>query len=54
MIQTFFEKIVDDYKSGKETEDLAATLEKAYAESLEPYHGWMAKQLFGVESKKYK
>lgn len=48
MISLFFEKIVHDYKAGKCTEDLAAFLSKSYKESLEPFHGWMARQLFGV------
>ncbi|XP_043469315.1 glycolipid transfer protein A [Leptopilina heterotoma] len=46
MIQLFFEKIVQDHKSGQATEDLVACLKKSYKESLEPYHGWMAQQLF--------
>ena len=48
MIQLFFEKIIHDYKNGKITEDLVACLKKSYKEALEPYHGWMAQQLFGV------
>ncbi|XP_051153697.1 glycolipid transfer protein [Leptopilina boulardi] len=48
MIQLFFEKIVQDYKSGQITEDLVACLKKSYKEALEPYHGWMAQQLFGL------
>lgn len=48
MILLFFEKIVDDHKAKKATEDLVAFLKEAYHETLEPYHGWMAQQLFGV------
>ncbi|XP_033219838.1 pleckstrin homology domain-containing family A member 8 [Belonocnema kinseyi] len=48
MIQLFFEKIIQDYKTGNITEDLVASLKKSYKESLEPFHGWMAQQLFGL------
>lgn len=48
MILLFFEKIVEDHKAGKATEDLVAFLKEAYKETLEPYHGWMAQQLFNV------
>lgn len=48
MILLFFEKIVEDNKAGKTTEDLVAFLKEAYKETLEPYHGWMAQQLFNV------
>lgn len=48
MILLFFEKIVVDHKAGKTTEDLVAFLKEAYKETLEPYHGWMAQQLFNV------
>ncbi|XP_032668563.1 glycolipid transfer protein [Odontomachus brunneus] len=51
MILLFFEKIVDDHKAGKATEDLVAFLKEAYHETLEPYHGWMAQQLFGFLSR---
>jgi len=48
MILLFFERIVEDHKAGKATEDLVAFLKEAYKETLEPYHGWMAQQLFNV------
>ena len=48
MIQLFFEMIIQDYKTGKITEDLVASLKRSYKEALEPYHGWMAQQLFGA------
>lgn len=48
MIQLFFDKIIEDHKTGKASEDLVAFLKRAYKEALEPYHGWMAQQLFGV------
>ncbi|XP_043267450.1 pleckstrin homology domain-containing family A member 8 [Venturia canescens] len=51
MIHSFFEKIVQDCQAEKGTEDLVAILKKSYEESLEPYHGWMAKQLFGLLSR---
>ncbi|XP_070171854.1 putative protein PLEKHA9 isoform X2 [Polyergus mexicanus] len=51
MILLFFEKIVDDHKAGKATEDLVAFLKEAYKETLEPYHGWMAQQLFNLLSR---
>ncbi|KAL6422970.1 hypothetical protein ACFW04_010460 [Cataglyphis niger] len=51
MILLFFEKIVEDHKAGKTTEDLVAFLKEAYKETLEPYHGWMAQQLFNLLSR---
>lgn len=48
MILLFFERIIEDHKAGNVTEDLVAFLRKAYKETLEPYHGWMAQQLFNV------
>ncbi|XP_012282390.1 glycolipid transfer protein [Orussus abietinus] len=51
MILLFFEKIIEDHKADKATEDLVAFLKKSYKEALEPYHGWMAQQLFGLLSR---
>lgn len=48
LILLFFEKIVETHKNGEPTEDLVAFLREAYKETLEPYHGWMAQQLFNV------
>ncbi|XP_015605495.1 glycolipid transfer protein [Cephus cinctus] len=48
MIQLFFEEIIEDHKAGRRTEDLGAFLKKAYKEALEPFHGWMAQQLFNL------
>lgn len=48
MILLFFEKIIEDHNTGKATDDLVAFLKEAYKMSLEPYHGWMIQQLFGV------
>lgn len=48
MILLFFEKMIEDTKTNAPTEDLVAFLKKAYKEALEPYHGWMAQQLFDV------
>lgn len=48
MILLFFEKIVETHKTEEATEDLVAFLREAYKETLEPYHGWMAQQLFNV------
>ncbi|XP_057327068.1 putative protein PLEKHA9 isoform X1 [Microplitis mediator] len=53
MIQLFIDKIVKNSKAvpaktGNEAEDLVASVKDSYKESLEPYHGWMAQQLFGV------
>jgi len=48
LILLFFEKIVEAHKAGEATEDLVAFLREAYKETLEPYHGWMAQQLFSV------
>ncbi|KAK1122014.1 hypothetical protein K0M31_009862 [Melipona bicolor] len=50
MILLFFEQIVEDAKTTTPTEDLVAFLKKAYKEALEPYHGWMAQQLFDLLS----
>ncbi|OAD52308.1 Pleckstrin homology domain-containing family A member 8, partial [Eufriesea mexicana] len=51
MILLFLEKIVQDTKTGTPTEDLVAFLKKSYKEALEPYHGWMAQQLFDLLSR---
>ncbi|XP_048509276.1 glycolipid transfer protein isoform X2 [Athalia rosae] len=51
MVHLFFEKIVEDHKTGNTTEDLGAFLKRSYKEALEPYHGWMAQQLFGLLSR---
>ncbi|XP_076679381.1 pleckstrin homology domain-containing family A member 8 [Andrena cerasifolii] len=51
MILLFFEKIVQDTKTGTPTEDLVAFLKKSYKEALEPYHAWMAQQLFDLLSR---
>ncbi|KAH0954860.1 hypothetical protein HN011_010162 [Eciton burchellii] len=51
LILLFFEKIIEDHKAGKATEDLVAFLREAYKETLEPYHGWMAQQLFNLLSR---
>ncbi|KAG7206564.1 hypothetical protein KM043_000252 [Ampulex compressa] len=51
LILLFFERIVQDSKLGNATEDLGAFLRKSYKEALEPYHGWMAQQLFGLLSR---
>ncbi|XP_057327069.1 putative protein PLEKHA9 isoform X2 [Microplitis mediator] len=53
MIQLFIDKIVKNSKAvpaktGNEAEDLVASVKDSYKESLEPYHGWMAQQLFGL------
>lgn len=50
LILLFFEKIIEDHKAGKATEDLVVFLREAYKETLEPYHGWMAQQLFNVRA----
>ncbi|XP_024870167.1 glycolipid transfer protein isoform X1 [Temnothorax curvispinosus] len=51
MILLFFERIVEDHKTGESTEDLVAFLREAYKEVFEPYHGWMAQQLFNLLSR---
>lgn len=51
MILLFFEKIIEDHKAGNATDDLVAFLKEAYKETLEPYHGWMAQQLFNVSKR---
>ena len=51
MIQLFFEYVVHDFESGKGSDDLVACLNKAYERTLEPYHGYMAQQLFSVRLK---
>lgn len=51
MILLFLEKIIEDTKTSTPTEDLVAFLKKSYKEALEPYHGWMAQQLFDLLSR---
>ncbi|KAK0099122.1 hypothetical protein PV326_006586 [Microctonus aethiopoides] len=48
MIQLFLERIVENSEIGECTEDLVANIKDSYKDSLEPYHGWMAQQLFGL------
>lgn len=48
LILRFFEKILEDSKTSEPSEDLVAILKNAYKETLEPYHGWMTQQLFGL------
>ncbi|XP_014209160.1 glycolipid transfer protein isoform X2 [Copidosoma floridanum] len=51
MIQLFFEHMVNDFHAEQQTEDLVANLKKSYELSLEPYHGYMIQQLFGLLSR---
>ncbi|XP_011693652.1 PREDICTED: pleckstrin homology domain-containing family A member 8 [Wasmannia auropunctata] len=51
LILLFFERIIEANKAGEATEDLVAFLREAYKETLEPYHGWMAQQLFNLLSR---
>ncbi|XP_011066887.1 PREDICTED: pleckstrin homology domain-containing family A member 8 isoform X2 [Acromyrmex echinatior] len=44
-------RIVETHKTGEATEDLVAFLREAYKETLEPYHGWLAQQLFNLLSR---
>ncbi|CAL1686373.1 unnamed protein product [Lasius platythorax] len=44
-------RIVEDHKAGKATEDLVEFLKEAYKETLGPYHGWIAQQLFNLLSR---
>lgn len=39
---------METHKTGQATDDLSALLKEAYKEALEPYHGWMLRQLFNV------
>lgn len=48
MVQTFFEYIVKDHESDNCTEEQVANLAKAYENTLEPYQGYTAQQLFYV------
>lgn len=48
MIQLFLANIVEGCKVGESQEDLVANIKESYREALEPHHGWMAHQLFGV------
>lgn len=51
MVLLFFEQIVQDHNAGSPTDDLAVFLRNAYKQALEPYHGWMAQQLFSFLSR---
>ncbi|XP_044008343.1 uncharacterized protein LOC122852538 isoform X2 [Aphidius gifuensis] len=46
MIQLIFSRIVEAHEMGDPPEELFPTIKDAYRESLEPYHGFMATQLF--------
>ncbi|XP_030762695.1 pleckstrin homology domain-containing family A member 8 [Sitophilus oryzae] len=50
-LSTFFQYIIIDSDTNRNTQDLAPFLKKAYSESLEPYHGWLGSQLFNVLSR---
>ncbi|KAK7873111.1 hypothetical protein R5R35_006341 [Gryllus longicercus] len=47
----FFQCVLNDSRDGTRDEDLVPFLKKAYKETLERYHGWMAQQLFGLISR---
>ncbi|KAL0108024.1 hypothetical protein PUN28_014945 [Cardiocondyla obscurior] len=51
LILLFFDKIIESHKAGDATQDLVAFLRESYKETLEPYHGWMAQQLFNLLSR---
>ncbi|XP_058810701.1 uncharacterized protein LOC131675661 [Phymastichus coffea] len=48
MVQTYFEYIVSDYESNKFIEDQTANFTMAYKNTLEPYQGYTAQQLFSL------
>ncbi|KDR21924.1 Glycolipid transfer protein [Zootermopsis nevadensis] len=50
-IHKFFHCILEDSRQGKKSEDLIPFLKKAYKETLEAYHGWMAQKCFGLLSR---
>jgi len=49
-IHTFLNCVLEDSRQGTKSEDLVPFLEKAYAETLKAYHGWMARKLFTLLS----
>ncbi|KAJ8676565.1 hypothetical protein QAD02_012352 [Eretmocerus hayati] len=51
MIQLFFEYLVNDLRNNQGSDDLMPNLKKSYELSLEPYHGYLAQQLFGLLSR---
>ncbi|XP_074102409.1 uncharacterized protein LOC141529659 [Cotesia typhae] len=56
MIHLFVDRVIENAraippKTGTEAEDLVVNIKNSYKESLEPYHGWMAQQLFGLLAK---
>lgn len=50
-----FECVVTDHERNVKTEDLTAFVQEGYAETLQPYHGWMTQKIFHVRilCKKY-
>lgn len=42
--------VLEDSQQGTKSEDLVPFLEKAYAETLKAYHGWVARKLFTVSN----
>lgn len=52
---SFFHKflfsVVEDAKAGRKREDLSDNIQKAYRETLQKYHGFLAQRLFSVLSK---
>ncbi|XP_034945874.1 glycolipid transfer protein 1 [Chelonus insularis] len=48
MVMLFIEEIVKSSKTGEFIEDLGANIRYSYKKSLEPYHDWMAIQLFSL------
>lgn len=49
-IHTFLNCVLEDSQQGTKSEDLVPFLDKAYAETLKAYHGWMARKLFTVSN----
>ncbi|XP_056636062.1 pleckstrin homology domain-containing family A member 8 [Diorhabda sublineata] len=47
-LSNLFHLIIEENNNGSISNDLAPLLQKAYADTLEPYHGWLGTQLFTI------
>lgn len=49
-LHSFLNHIVDDFKSNKKSEDLSPFAQDSYRETLQKYHGFLARRLFNLLS----
>nr|XP_023018675.1 uncharacterized protein LOC111507572 [Leptinotarsa decemlineata] len=50
-VSLFYQYVIEDSQNERVSNDLGTFLKKAYAETLEPFQGWLGSQLFNVLSR---